>query len=684
MRTEKIKSMAYAILLLISLMLITTAQSVWAQELVDPVAQYLTRGKMWISSHASADAVLSSFGFEIAYPGYASTSTTANNYGKPSVRVIGKKGGEDLIGGGGHFGAGNTWFSLADKQNTVVKNYNFVNSLSEPEEYVYGEVITIDPNPSDDNFPLIYQTKTKRMAWSLPKYDDFVITQVTLLNRDSDTFTDFYFTIQSIMTPTRGGFDKGYKNDTEYVWDEDINAFIFYDDTSWEYGAASPIVYNISPGDVSGDRGDPGNIREVGSIDRKLYSPQAIADAFVECTPNKFGEQKFWYEIRNSVDDLSGFSVDTAPAFEQFNAQDLSYDKMLGVITTEAPKMSWREANAQGIVGAGNTYERTPLVFSSLGPYDIAPGDSIEFTMITCGGDMDRNITMKGGTEATAALPDGSIAELKQNWQAAMSLYEGWQATGDWNANISAYPPPTVGNAPLVANEDELEVSVFAEAGEGGSASSQGYEIAWLPVPGDYADPISGSNDLAGYYIYRSEIGIEGPWDRVATVSKSEADNMIGEDGKVYFRLTSEPGIPSRFAVTSYDTEGLESGMTAYNFFPLAAERAPSNDLSSIYVVPNPFKQVSGLLDTGEEKRLAFVNIPSKCTIRIYTVAGELVQTVPHEGFGEETWGSSTGNNYMLTRFAMNVMPGVYYYHIESQVSGHEGETSTGKFVIIK
>jgi hypothetical protein len=47
------------------------------------------------------------------------------------------------------------------------------------------------------------------------------------------------------------------------------------------------------------------------------------------------------------------------------------------------------------------------------------------------------------------------------------------------------------------------------------------------------------------------------------------------------------------------------------------------------------------------------------CTIRIYTVAGDLVKTVRHNGFGATSWGSSSGNNYMLTDFGSNVSPGV-------------------------
>lgn len=664
--------------LLLCIVLLILPSILLAQGLVDPLAQTLTRGKMWIAAYESGDVLPGSFGCRAAYPGYYSTSTTPNNFMKPSITVMAQKGDEDLLGAGGYLNAGKTWYAVEGKQNKLVKNYNFVNGIDKPEEYMYGEAITIDPNTGDESYPLIYQSKCERMAWSLPKYDDFVITRLIIINKDTQPFANFYLFIARVVAPTRGGWDKGFENDTEYVWDDELGIFIFYDDTSWPFGAADPIPYSIEPGLTTGDRGDPGNIREIGSVDRRLYSPQAVADGFIDCTPNKNGEKKFWYEIRNSRDDEAGFSIDTAPPNEEVNAQGATYQYYLNIITHEAPRVSWREAHAQGLADAGNTYERTPNFFSSVGPYDLAPGDSIEVVWITCGGDWNRNITMKGGLEATKDLPDSSIADLKRNWKAALELYDGWKMSGNWNSAITAYPPPTVGNVPFVENEDELEVSVYAEAGKG-----QGYEISWVPVADSYVDPVKGINDLAGYKVYESEIGIEGPWELVATISKSEAANLI-QNGRITYRYESEPGIPSRFVVTSYDTDGLESGMTAYSYYPLSAPPAPSNDLSQVLVVPNPFRQVSGLLDPGEEKRLSFVNIPSKCTIRIYTVAGELVQTIEHDGFGQETWGSNTGDNYMLTRFAMNVMPGVYFYHIESHVEGHESDTATGKFMIIK
>jgi hypothetical protein len=150
-------------------------------------------------------------------------------------------------------------------------------------------------------------------------------------------------------------------------------------------------------------------------------------------------------------------------------------------------------------------------------------------------------------------------------------------------------------------------------------------------------------------------------------------------------KFPAAPNIPYRYCVTSIDTGKNESAMSGYTFYPTSAEPAPSNTQSDVRVVPNPFKQKSGYPGTADDKRIAFVNIPAECTIRIYTVALDLVKTIEHiSGGGIETWGSQAGKDYMLTDFAQNVQPGIYIYHIESHVPGHQGETSVGKFAIIK
>ena len=102
-------------------------------------------------------------------------------------------------------------------------------------------------------------------------------------------------------------------------------------------------------------------------------------------------------------------------------------------------------------------------------------------------------------------------------------------------------------------------------------------------------------------------------------------------------------------------------------------------------MVPNPFRQHSGLLGQGEELRIEFINIPAICTIRIYSLVGELVQEIEHnDGSGSEAWGSIEKLDYQVNKWMMYVAPGVYIFHVESKVPGHEGDYYIGKFAIIK
>lgn len=107
-----------------------------------------------------------------------------------------------------------------------------------------------------------------------------------------------------------------------------------------------------------------------------------------------------------------------------------------------------------------------------------------------------------------------------------------------------------------------------------------------------------------------------------------------------------------------------------------------SQALRDIYVVPNPYvafnelepSNPSSRLERGE-RRLYFANVPQRCTIRIYTLAGELVDTIEHDSFlddGKAFWDLRTKDN-------MNIAYGLYFFHVEAP----EGEF-TGKFAVIK
>ncbi len=82
--------------------------------------------------------------------------------------------------------------------------------------------------------------------------------------------------------------------------------------------------------------------------------------------------------------------------------------------------------------------------------------------------------------------------------------------------------------------------------------------------------------------------------------------------------------------------------------------------------------------NTERDRLLHFANLPNKCTIRIYTIDGDLVRQIDHDKPKDsnramhETWD-------LITRNTQAVVSGIYYYSVESE-SGNQ----IGKIVIIK
>lgn len=106
------------------------------------------------------------------------------------------------------------------------------------------------------------------------------------------------------------------------------------------------------------------------------------------------------------------------------------------------------------------------------------------------------------------------------------------------------------------------------------------------------------------------------------------------------------------------------------------------SDLDKIAVVPNPYVaavswEPKSLFRFGRgERRIYFINLPAKCTIRIYTVRGYLVDTVEHDADisnGAEPWD-------LVSKDGMNIAYGIYIYHVDAPGIG----TKIGRFAVIK
>jgi hypothetical protein len=100
-----------------------------------------------------------------------------------------------------------------------------------------------------------------------------------------------------------------------------------------------------------------------------------------------------------------------------------------------------------------------------------------------------------------------------------------------------------------------------------------------------------------------------------------------------------------------------------------------SGNLANIHTVPDPYYVTNSLEQSTNDKILKFVNLPSRCIVRIYSLSGVLVNALTLNdvtGGGELTWNLRNRNNQF-------VASGVYFYHVETP----DGKQKIGRFTVI-
>ncbi|MGH7493820.1 MAG: hypothetical protein ACREOO_15690 [bacterium] len=103
---------------------------------------------------------------------------------------------------------------------------------------------------------------------------------------------------------------------------------------------------------------------------------------------------------------------------------------------------------------------------------------------------------------------------------------------------------------------------------------------------------------------------------------------------------------------------------------------ANASDMNAIQVVPNPFVVTSGFDVSRDRHEVQFTRLPEACTIKIYTIAGELVKTIAYD---RNTEGLSFARWDLKTEFGSEVAYGVYLYHVDAPAG-----TKMGKLAIMR
>ncbi len=141
----------------------------------------------------------------------------------------------------------------------------------------------------------------------------------------------------------------------------------------------------------------------------------------------------------------------------------------------------------------------------------------------------------------------------------------------------------------------------------------------------------------------------------------------LPKQGDIYFVKTTKPFVKGdKYTFQSTPVEF--KGTTA------------KPKLNDIYVVPNPYvaysiaEEPARLSNRRGEREIQFRNLPPKCTIRIYTITGELVQTIEKDDMSSmATWD-------LLSSEGQRVAYGVYIFHVDAPGVGEK----IGRFALIK
>jgi hypothetical protein len=101
----------------------------------------------------------------------------------------------------------------------------------------------------------------------------------------------------------------------------------------------------------------------------------------------------------------------------------------------------------------------------------------------------------------------------------------------------------------------------------------------------------------------------------------------------------------------------------------------PAWDLQYVHTVPDPYLANSQFGLSPTTKRFMFVNLPSRATIRVYSLSGVLVDQIEQDdptGGGQVTWDLRNRSNQFIAS-------GVYFFHVVTP----EGDEHIGKFTVI-
>ncbi len=230
---------------------------------------------------------------------------------------------------------------------------------------------------------------------------------------------------------------------------------------------------------------------------------------------------------------------------------------------------------------------------------------------------------------------------------------------------------------------------------------------------------IHGGRVFEGFRVWRSESPIYNP-NSFALLRQFDVDDALHFEygtglrysyidsnlvrGRKYWYAVTSFSIPNATVVVIPDPQGgparldtlltdeMESDISE-NASLIQLPFAPSNRLGEVKVVPNPYRidvdytaegggwEGLGRLWTENSRQIWFIHLPSRATIRIFSLNGGLIASLLHDDGTRDVPGRPVGQEEwnLLSQSGRAIASGVYIFTVESDLG-----RQIGKFVVIR
>ena len=556
-----------------------------------------------------------------------------------------------------------------------------------------------DDNEITNHNPLGIDIHLESYAWNFSYADAFVLLKYTITNSSQDDIKDLYAGFWADASVANFNYTDYYTPGGGFSWYDNLDGF----DTSVdEAGFTRDMAYQY---DADGDDG---------------WAESYIGFTFIGSSVPRPYSQAHYNQWKWNTGTNSDY-----PAFTMPENDYSRYEKLMSSV----PSGSGEGYTSDGYPNQTDSW----LFLLSAGPLGSEPetlGDSTSWVLKP-----DSSCTVVFAVVAAhwaegSSDSPGRRANLHVNKDWAQRAYDGEDKNRnnilddgediDGDGEITRYilpEPPPVPN--MAVDVSDQKITVY-----------------WSNNAEYFVDPVSREQDFEGYRIYGArktfgeefvEFSLLGEFDR----DDPESTDIGYNTGFIPVRIVNEVGAPDSveinekyyhyqfvndgvkngwlnyYSVTAYDRgdpetnmESLESSVYAnrkYVFPGVVPDGTKWTVEPSVY--PNPYRGQAAWDGYGSRGRMIwFQNLPPKAEIRIFTLAGDLVDIIQHDedyaggdiqNIDEGKFPIMSGGEHawdLVTQHDQAIASGLYLFSVENKnsESSSYGTLKEGKFLIIK